>query len=531
MNFIFLIVTACSGGSGGTGTGRIPRPQVIQQDPAPESIIFARNNDAGLARSFLLELDDLTDAQRLHGGVAAADYDADGDVDLFIVGGNTEPNQLFQNQGDGTFEDVAAAVDLDIINWASGPAFGDIDGDGDLDLFIGAVSGDPYFLFENRLDEADGTFVDITPSSGLTIVAESTVAATFYDYDLDGFLDLFMTHWGTKRFPGEDTETLWRNNGDNTFTNRTLDSGIASGLLEKEKDWTYTPNLSDIDGDGDGDLLMAAEFETSQIFVNNGDGTFTKTSDREVLIDQAGMGAAVGDYDNDGDMDWFVSSIFKLDTPDGDLIGNRMYRNDGAGIFEDVTSSTGVANGHWGWGSCFADFDNDGHLDLFHVNGYTDMQGIEFVTDQVRFFHNNGDGTFDDIASDVGLTDTGQGRGLACFDAERDGDIDIVITNNSADAIVYYRNDSINNNHYLSIALAGGGTNRFGIGAHITVTTSVGAQVRELGGSNNFVSHNPLEVHFGLGSATLADVRVRWPDGSVSEQAGIDTDQLVIVSQ
>ena len=529
---VIVTLTACGGGSGGSGTG--PQPQEIQQQdppPAADEIIFTRDTETGLARSFPHELDDLTDSQRFHGGVAAADYDADGDVDLLIVGGNSDPNQLFQNQGDGTYIDVAASVDLDIVNWGSGPAFGDIDGDGDLDLFIGAVEDDPYYLFENRLDEADGTFVDVTSISGITIGAENTVSATFYDYDQDGFLDLFLAHWGTERISSEDTETLWRNNGDRTFTNRSLDTGIAPGLLEQDRDWTYTPNLTDIDGDGDGDLLMAAEFETSQVFVNNGDGTFTKTSDREVLVDQAGMGAAVGDYDNDGDMDWFVSSIFKLNTPDGDLIGNRLYRNDGTGVFEDVTSSTGVANGRFGWGSCFADFDNDGYLDLFHVNGYTDMQGIEFVTDQVRFFYNNGDGTFDQLATDVGLTDTGQGRGLVCFDDERDGDIDIVITNSSPEAIVYYRNEGTNNNHYLSIRLEGGGTNRFGIGAHITVTTDDGSQVRELGGSNNFTSHNPFEVHFGLGSATTADISVRWPDGTVSEMAAADADQLITITQ
>ena len=156
---------------------------------------------------------------------------------------------------------------------------------------------------------------------------------------------------------------------------------------------------------------------------------------------------------------------------------------------------------------------------------------IDFTEDQVRFFHNLGDGTFEDQASDAGLTDTGQGRGVVCFDADRDGDLDILITNNGPEAIVYYRNDSINNNHYLGITLAGNGSNPFGIGAHITVTTDAGIQVRELGGSNNFTSHNPLEVHFGLGAATSADISVRWPDAQVTEVSGVEADQLVLIGR
>lgn len=534
ISIITVAIVACSGGSGGTGAGPSPQPAAIQpENPATTSdeILFTRDTEAGFSRTWPHVLAELPDPKGFAGGVAAADYDADGDIDLYIVGGDTEPNQLYQNQGDGTWLDVAPDVGLNIVNWGSGPAFADIDGDADLDLFVGAVADDPVFLFENRLDEPVAAFVDVTASSGIVLQTGTTVSATFHDYDQDGFLDLFLSHWGTGRSRGEDTETVWHNNGDATFTNRSLDSGIAASLLEEDTDWTYTPNLSDIDGDGDADLLMAAEFETSQVFVNNGDGTFTKTSDREVLIDQAGMGAAVGDYDNDGDMDWFVSSILQFEPGVGNLIGNRLYSNDGNGIFEDVTDSAGVADGDWGWGSCFADFDNDGRLDLFHVNGWTNEQGKDFREDQVRFFYNLGDGTFEDQASDVGLTGTGQGRGVVCFDADRDGDLDILITNNGPEAVVYYRNESTSNNHYLSIALEGDGTNRFGIGAHITVITDDGTQVRELGGSNNFTSHNPLEVHFGLGAATSADISVRWPDAQLTEVSGVEADQLVSIGR
>ncbi|XOV86996.1 MAG: FG-GAP-like repeat-containing protein [Pseudomonadota bacterium] len=496
----------------------------------PDEIRFNRDLDSGLSRPYIGNLISQSEPERFSSGLAAADYDGDGDVDLYVVGGNVGPNALYQNQGDGTFVDVAAALGVDLIHWGSGPTFGDIDGDGDLDLFIGS-SEQTVYLFENRID-TDGVFVDITDASGLQMRATNTVSATFYDYDMDGFLDLFLAHWGAEREPGEDTETLWRNNGDRTFSNTSVESGIADGLVIQLRDWSFTPNIADIDGDGDGDLLMSADLSTSQVFVNNGDGTFTRTTDRRVITDQAGMGAAVADFDNDGDMDWFVTSIYSLDVVGGEHIGNRYYRNDGNGVFQDLTDPAGVANGDWGWGACAMDFDNDGNVDLFHVNGWVHELGKDFTIDQVRFFHAEGGGFFQEKATEVQLTNKGQGRGVTCFDADGDGDIDIVITNNSQDHVVYYRNESSNDNHYLNIRLQGNGGNRLGIGAHIAAVVPTGRiQVRQMGGSNNYVSHNPYEVHFGLGAATEADITVTWPDGSVSEMNSVAADQQVTIVQ
>ena len=371
----------------------------------------------GLERKFDHLVSDLSETTRASGGVAAADYDGDGDVDLYVVGGDTDPNSLYQNQGDGTFVDVAAELGVDFTHWGNGPAFGDIDGDGDLDLFVGAVEGDPYYLLENR----EGIFIDITATSGIRLTSPNTFSATFYDYDRDGYLDLFLSHWGTNRSPGDETETVWRNQGNSSFVASSVDAGIATELIEQDIDWTYTQNFSDIDGDGDGDLLMASDFGESQVFVNNDDGTFTKTTNRAVIVDQNGMGASVGDYDNDGDMDWFVTSIYTLDVLDSSveggegLFGNRLYRNRGSGVFEDVSATAGVEDGGWGWGSCFADFDNDGYLDIVHLNGWIFDKNKDFSLDRTRYFRSMGDGTFAESSLQQGISGSGQGRGLVCF--------------------------------------------------------------------------------------------------------------------
>jgi len=381
---------------------------------------FSRSFGSDPAGGSVLEID----PELFSGGFAAADVDADGDVDFYVVGGNTKPNHFYRNRGDGTFEEVGAELGLDLVHWGSGPAFGDIDGDGDLDLFVGAVVGDPHHVFENRLDES-GEFVDVTDESGIRLSTRNTVSATFFDYDRDGWVDLFLSHWGNPYEPGKSTQTVWRNNGDGSFADTSVDSGIAAGLVERETDWSFTPNFSDVDGDGDSDLLMAADFHESKVFHNNDDGTFTDATERRVIQDQAGMGAAVGDYDNDGDMDWFVTSIYDLDLLDGDYLGNFLYRNDD-GEFVDATERAGVYDGGWGWAACFADFDNDTDLDIYHTNGWIEaFEPDNFDMDASRLFVSASDGTFSDQAESAGIDDIERGYAAVCADFDNDGDIDV----------------------------------------------------------------------------------------------------------
>lgn len=477
------------------------------------------------------------DEQRMAGGLAAADFDDDGDIDVLVVGGVGNVNSLFRNDGDNGFTEMAAEVNLDIEEWGSGPAFGDIDGDRDLDLFVGAIAGSRPRLFRNDA----GLFVDMTDSSGLAITAANTIAASFADYDSDGDLDLFLAHWGNK--PQPDTETLWRNDGSGAFTSASVESGLAEQLITTSSrddliDYSFTGTFSDIDGDGDPDLLMTSDFLTSKVFRNNGDATFTDITDTRVIVDQNGMGSAVGDFDNDGDMDWFVTSIIEETGRGDDKYGNRLYVNNGLGMFFDITVEAGVDDGGWGWGACMEDFDNDGDLDIFHVNGWPVEDGggeddpNDYSVDRVRYFENQGDSTFIETAEAAGLTDRGQGRGVACFDADRDGDLDLLITNNQGqESVVFYENQLAGDHHYLAIALTGTGANRHGIGSWIEVRTRASTQVREIRAGNHYVSQNPAEAHFGLGDETTADVTVRWPDGSETNRTGVAVDRMLVIEQ
>ena len=493
---------------------------------------FAYADDSGLTRRVSTSFSNMTVLKQFTGGVAAGDFDNDGDVDLYIVGTDDAPNALYVNDGTGKFHDIASEVGVDFFHWGSGPAFGDIDGDGDLDLFVGAVEGDPFYLLENRVigDDAENRFVDITDEAGLLLHSDSVVSAMFADYDQDGLLDLFFTHWGDRRQVNNDTETLWRNEGASFFTNMSTSLGISTDLVEEGVELTLTTNLFDVSGDGLPDLLVAADGNESQTYIYNG-STFVNSTDRRVIRDQSGMGAAVGDYDNDGDFDWFVTSIYDLHVG-GSAFGNRLYQNNGQGFFVDVTDVAKVADGNWGWAACMKDFDHDGDLDIFHVNGWEDWE--EFQTEPSRYFDNQGDGTFNRLdVLDMGIIGRGQGRGLACFDADRDGDIDILVVNLTHPHLVLYRNNSTNLGNYVVIKLKGSGSNTAGVGALVTLTTSEGTQIRQLGASNNFASHNPYEVHFGLGSATEAEVLVEWmdQDRTTSDLSITEVNQMYTIEQ
>lgn len=518
------------------------------RSPAPQWHFTEVASAAGLAfeHRYVLFTTLVAEKAMFMGGVAAGDYDADGWVDLYVLSGTRAPNRLMRNRGDSTFEDVAMSAGVDILGQrGAGPLFGDYDGDGWLDLFLGGVEGTKPQLFRNR---GDGTFANATQAAGLGS-GDDTFSAAFGDYDRDGDLDLIVTRWGVFGPNRITVEHLWRNNGDATFSGATQAAGLSDlgvFLVGDENNlfsYTFTPNFADIDNDGWPDLLVAADFGSSRVFLNQRDGSFRNVT-TPVISDENGMGATVGDYDNDGDLDWFVSSIYD---PNGvaegnwGTTGNRLYQNQGNGTFVDATSAAGVRDGLWGWGSCFADFNNDGFLDLFHVNGmgYVDddpmgffVEGAaEFHFDPARLFVANGDGTFREQAVLRGIADTGQGRGIVCFDYDRDGDIDVFIANN-AQPVRLYRNDGGNRESFLSIKLRGRGANREAIGARVYVTSAGQTQMREIRAGSNFESQDPAIAHFGLASTVKVDeVHIVWPDQTSLRCPELPANQFLVADQ
>ena len=492
-----------------------------------------------------------SETEEFGGGVAAGDYDGDGLEDLFVLRGDIGNNLLYRNLGSNVFRDMSheAGVAYTKANGEnhrhSGPAFADIDGDGDLDLFIGGIEHDPSFLLRNN---GDGTFSDVTPGSGIdTIASKQTLSAGFGDYDLDGDLDMFLTHWGTPREAraSVNTEHLWRNDTTEEgirFTDVSLVSGIAEEIIEPDPvgsshggdfDYTFTPTFARITDDRYPDLVIAADFLTSRYFVNNGDGTFSNETDPDVIVDRNGMGSAVGDYDGDGDLDWFVSSIWAVPDSLGHQtfeLGNRLYNNHG-GQFSDVTEAAGVHDGGWGWGSCFADFDNDGDLDIYHTNGWLEpFEPSNFHEDKSRFFHSLGDGTFTERAVAAGIADAELGHGIVCADFDNDGDIDIFQAHlNETNSATLWRNDTPSKN-YLKVKLNGRPPNTEAAGARIRVTVDGTEQLREIHIGSNFTSQNPTVQLFGLDDATEVDtLEVEWPNGQRTSMADVEHSQTLTI--
>lgn len=465
----------------------------------------------------------------MSGGVAAGDFDNDGWVDLYAIGGEGQANVLLKNQGDGTFTDRASFSGVAQKNKGSGPAFGDFNGDGLLDLFVGGVGGDAAKLYVNQGNEQ---YLDITESSGL-VLPGNNFSGTWADYDKDGDLDLFVTHWTEER--SGYFAYFWRNNGDSTFSDVTFEAGIKN---TSNADKTLTATFSDINNDGWVDLLLVTDYAQTRLYKNNKDGTFTDITDHEVITDNTGMGSAVADYDNDGDLDWFVSAISYRDEPAklGWLSpGNRFYQNQGDGTFLDKTDELGVRHSSWAWATCFSDFNNDGLQDLFVVNGmYGENIEKMFLDDPSRLFLANGDGTFKESSIDVGIDDKSMGRGLVCFDYDKDGDQDIYIANHDEPPKLFCNNggSKTGQNNFINIKLIDATSNSQALGARIYVSSGDIRQMRELKSGTNYVSQNPVEAHFGLGkSSIITRIRVVWPDGEESVITQVAVNKFVTIER
>ncbi|MEH6593015.1 MAG: VCBS repeat-containing protein, partial [Halioglobus sp.] len=360
------------------------------------------------------------------GGVSVGDFNNDGWPDLFVTAGGGTTDALFINQGDGTFSDEAAAWGFTSLYRGNGTAVGDYDGDGDLDIYVtsagdmsGAVTTCANRLYRNNFIQGSSTFTDVGAAAGVNCTATTAeqvfpFGAAFGDYDLDGDLDLFSATWAPSA-KTTDGNRLFRNDGDGTFTDVTAAAGVFDTNFHG-----FSPRFADMNGDRYPELIVAADFSSSRYFKNNGNGTFSdRTASAGVGLDQNGMGSTVGDFNQDGLFDWYVTSI-------EDRQGNFLYVNQGNDTFSALAASNGGKDGGWGWGVAALDYDNDGDVDIAETNGW--FGAALFLNVPTYIFRNDGNLTFTRGLS--GINNTDEGRALVTLDFDRDGDLDLVVTTN-----------------------------------------------------------------------------------------------------
>jgi enediyne biosynthesis protein E4 len=497
-------------------------------------------------------------------GVAMLDYDNDGRTDLFFVNGTTlegfpkgqEPRpHLYRNLGAGRFEDVTEVAGLrNQWGWGQGACAGDYDNDGNVDLFV-------TYYGKNRLfhNDGHGHFDDVTEKAGVGNAKRRWgTGCAFLDYDRDGKLDLFVANYidldlataptpdsGLCRYKGVAVacgppglqggkNVLFHNRGDGTFEN----VSDASGITKSNGAFGLGVSTVDFDNDGWVDLYVANDSNPSALYRNRHDGTFEDIGVRAGCAysqdgkPQAGMGVGIGDYDRNGWMD-ILKTNFAGDT-------TSLYANLGGNACEDRTFDAGLGlNSRWlGWGAGFADFDNDGWLDIFLTNGhvYPEVRSLntEVGYEQRKVVYRNIEGTrFEDVSERLGppVTMPKAGRGTAFGDLDGNGTIDVAI-NNVHDTPDVFLTTTAPDHHWLELRLVGTTSNRSAIGARIRVVTGAVAQLREVQGGGSYLSQNDFVTHVGLADAAKADrVEVRWPSGQEEHWTNVKADQRVTLTE
>ena len=453
-------------------------------------------------------------------GVGLADFDGDGWPDIYVVTGGALPDQLLRNNADGTFTDVASAAGMGTPHMGLGCCVGDYDGDGRADLFItsrGTASGPPLpGQFQLWHNEGGMVFTEVAASAGIaygSLTDADGMGSCFGDYDRDGDLDLFVTGW----IPNSRGNRLYRNDGNGVFADVTVAAGLHGPAIRG-----FSPNFVDMDGDRWPELLVAADFGTSRYFVNQGDGTFgDQTSASGTGLDGNGMGHCVGDFDGDGLLDWYVTSIFTLFPPVNVVgSGNMLYRNLGGHQYGEVAAVSGVNDGGWGWGALAVDVNNDGGLDLVETNGFKALNSIgqsEWLFEPCYLWLNDGSGHFVESGSIAHFDNQGAGRGLASLDYDRDGDLDLVLALHKG-RLRLFRNDSTPaDDHWLRVVLDTQASDQLapcGVGSLLRLTAGGRELVRVIDAGASYMSTSELVAHFGLrGLERVTRLKIEWTNG------------------
>ncbi len=483
-------------------------------------------------------------------GVALIDYDNDGDLDVYLVqGANLKPgNRLFRNElketGKLRFTDVTEQAGVGYVGYGMGVAVGDYDNDGYPDIYVTNFGSN--VLYHNN---GNGTFTDVTRQAGVDDIRWST-SASFLDYDRDGNLDLFVLNYVDFTIQGNKacysatgerdyctpkayhpvSARLFRNLGNGKFVDVTEHSGVGSA---------YGPGLgvvcADFNGDGWPDIYVANDTAANLLWLNNQDGAFREaalesgTAYAADGVPRAGMGVTAGDFDNDGKDDIFVTNLVRE--------GATLFRGGGNGKFDDITLKSGLSQptaAFTGFGTKWFDYDNDGRLDLFVANGGVTMieaqRGKPYPFQQRNLLLHNEGARFRDVSEFAGsiFAHPGIGRGAAFGDIDNDGDIDIVVANNSGPVLLLL-NETGSKKHWLEVGLDGGKTNRFGIGSRVAVLRKGQPPLwRSVDTGSGYLSAHDPRVHFGLGDRFAVDgVLVKWPDGSTEAWPAIQPDRLL----
>ena len=498
--------------------------------------------------------------ETMTGGVCVLDFDGDGWPDLFFANGTDRhswnrkkgpSDRLYRNNRDGTFSDVTGPAGLRDSAWGMGCVTADYDNDGDTDLYV--TNYGPNFLYRNQ---GSGTFSEVGVTGPVADPGWSTGAA-FGDYDKDGHLDLYLANYlefdfekssgdpqycayagvdvacGPRGLPGAQ-DRLFRNKGDGTFE----DVSDPSGVSASERSYGFQPLWTDVDLDGDLDVFVANDSNPNFLWRNNGDGTFTEISLLMGLAynqdgrEQANMGVDVGDYDGDGLLDLY-STNFSNDY-------HVLYQNKRT-YFADATFSAQVAQAtfrYLGFGAILADFNNDFRADIFVANGhiYPEVDRFKLGTEYRQpnqLFENRGDGTFVDVGESLGegLGIVKSSRGAACLDWDRDGDLDIVVVNLD-DSVDLLRNDAPSRSNFLQIYLRGHASNRDGIGARVTATLGERTHSQELHAGSSYLSDSQRVFHFGLGHRSIVHrLEIIWPTGQRQEFKDVAANRRVLLEE